>query len=169
MTTGHEFPRGAYSIALSQSAIREALDYDLETGVFVRKTSNRYGQRADYYDEDKGYMFVFVLGFRVPAHVLAWFYVHGEWRQIDHKDQCKGNNWITNLRPATSAQNAANQGVRITNLLGVKGVQRKNSRYRAYITVNYKYIHLGMFNTIEEAVDARKIAEDRYFGEFKPE
>ena len=34
--------------------------------------------------------------------------------------------------------------------------------YRAYITVNRKQIHLGIFPTLEEAIRARKAAEEKY-------
>lgn len=48
---------------------------------------------------------------------------------------------------------------------GQKGVsyQKKLGTYRAYITINRKQIHLGSFATIEEAVKARKAAEEKYF------
>ena len=48
---------------------------------------------------------------------------------------------------------------------GQKGVsyQKKFGTYRAYITINRKQIHLGSFPTIEEAVKARKVAEEKYF------
>lgn len=49
---------------------------------------------------------------------------------------------------------------------GHKGVsyQKKLGTYRAYITINRKQIHLGSFPTIEEAIKARKAAEEKYFG-----
>lgn len=37
---------------------------------------------------------------------------------------------------------------------------------RAFITVNKKYIHLGSFNTKDEAILARRKAEEKYFGEY---
>lgn len=48
---------------------------------------------------------------------------------------------------------------------GYKGVsyQKKLGTYRAYITINRKQIHLGSFPTIEEAIKARKAAEEKYF------
>lgn len=48
---------------------------------------------------------------------------------------------------------------------GHKGVSYmpKYGTYRAYITVNRKQIHLGTFANIDDAIAARKAAEDRYF------
>lgn len=97
---------------------------------------------------------------------MIWFYVHGIWTRIDHKDQIRIHNALNNLRPANRSQNAANQSVRITNLLGVKGVQQRGDKFRAYITVDYKTLHLGTFNTIGEAKNARREAAIKHFGEF---
>ena len=42
--------------------------------------------------------------------------------------------------------------------------------YRAYITVNKKWIHLGIFNNLEEAIIVRLKAELKYFGiDFAPQ
>lgn len=50
------------------------------------------------------------------------------------------------------------------NATGVKGVSvRPNGRYTAKIWFQRKEIHLGTFDTLEEAAQARKEAEDKYF------
>lgn len=36
-------------------------------------------------------------------------------------------------------------------------------KYRAYITVDRRQIHIGTFKKLEDAVKARKNAEERYF------
>lgn len=49
-----------------------------------------------------------------------------------------------------------------------KGVARRrdNGRYRAYIRVNKKLIHLGHFHTALEAAKCYNKAAEKYFGEF---
>jgi len=51
------------------------------------------------------------------------------------------------------------------NTSGVRGVKRigKTNKFRATISFQGKIIHLGCFNTIQEAAKARKVAEDEYF------
>ena len=46
----------------------------------------------------------------------------------------------------------------------IKDIQlyKENNKYSAAITINYKAKHLGYFNTFEEAVVARKEAEELY-------
>jgi hypothetical protein len=46
---------------------------------------------------------------------------------------------------------------------GITGVSAWGDKYRAYITVDRKQIHLGIFEKLEDAVKARKNAEERYF------
>jgi len=56
------------------------------------------------------------------------------------------------------------------NSTGVKGVSYYDgNRYRAAITFKRKQYHLGVFNTLEEAAEARRIAEKKLFGEFLKE
>lgn len=50
--------------------------------------------------------------------------------------------------------------------LGIKGVYlRPSGRYESKIKIYGKIIHLGTFNTIEEAAAARKAAELKYYGQ----
>ena len=55
------------------------------------------------------------------------------------------------------------------NTSGHKGVSWDKSRNKwyAYITVNYKLINLGRFSILEDAIEARKKAEIKYFGEYR--
>ncbi len=49
----------------------------------------------------------------------------------------------------------------------VNGVsQRKDGRYRAYLNFRRKQYHLGLYDTIEEAIAARKEGERKIFGEY---
>jgi hypothetical protein len=72
------------------------------------------------------------------------------------------------LRFCTHSQNIANDGPRINNKLGVKGIDfiKKTGKYRATIRVNYKKIHIESFNTLKEAAIAWNEASRKYFGEF---
>lgn len=45
----------------------------------------------------------------------------------------------------------------------VKGVSKTKHGYRAYINVARKQIHLGSFDTLEEAKQARILAEEKYY------
>ena len=50
---------------------------------------------------------------------------------------------------------------------GHKGIsQYPDGRYRAYIYFKRKQYHLGIYDTLQQAVEARKIAEEKIYGGF---
>lgn len=78
------------------------------------------------------------------------------------------DNRKSNLRICTSQENNMNSALSINNTSGVTGVtwHKRDMVWQARIKVNYKYIHLGYFEKFEDAIKARKEAEERYFGEY---
>lgn len=84
----------------------------------------------------------------------------------DHIDGDGLNNQKSNLRICTSAQNQANSTIRKDNTTGYKGVSFKQGKYHATISANCKQIHLGVFETKEEARDAYLKASKKYHKEF---
>lgn len=89
---------------------------------------------------------------------------------VDHIDCDKLNNRRSNLRLTTPAGNVWNQPRRRTNKTGFKGVyvqvECNRTWYRAALVVEGKRIHLGLFNTPEEAHAAYCEAAKKYHGEF---
>lgn len=86
----------------------------------------------------------------------------------EHKDRNGLNNTRENLRIATNSQNQANMRLKKNNTSGYKGVsfRKEERKWEAYIKVNRKRIHLGNFESAEEANQAYKDAAKTYFGEF---
>lgn len=87
---------------------------------------------------------------------------------VDHIDGNGLNNNICNLRHATSSQNAMNRSIRNDNSSGVVGVSwnSREKKFLACISINKKLKVLGYFNKKEEAIKARKSAEEKYYAEF---
>lgn len=85
-----------------------------------------------------------------------------------HGKETRYDNRKSNLREATHSQNNMNKGLQSNNTSGVVGVgwYSKTNKWRAHIMVDRKFIHLGLFDSFENAVKARKEAEEKYFGEF---
>jgi hypothetical protein len=91
--------------------------------------------------------------------------------RVDHKDGDGLNNQKENLRVATRAQNAANQRLRSDSTSKYKGVYEKKigknrKRWKAYIRVQGKHVHLGCFATAKQAALAYDAAAVVMFGEF---
>jgi hypothetical protein len=155
---------GAGMTRLTADDVRALLDYDPETGVFTWKAR---GTVAGC--ESRGYLVIRIGRTTQRAHRLAWLLTYGEWpSQIDHRDGNRSNNAISNLRLASTAQNSQNAKLRADSSTGFKGVSVCNftGRFRAYINVDNKRVHLGRFNTAEEAGEAYKAAALKHFGEF---
>ena len=87
---------------------------------------------------------------------------------IDHIDNNPENNREDNLRWCSTAQNNYNTKIPKSNTSGVKGVSQNSnkSKWIAQIVFQGKSIHLGSFNTIEEATKARQKKSNELFGEF---
>ena len=164
--------------------VRELLDYDAETGVFVWRPrpremfpderaskiwNTRYAGASAGTNSALGYRVIAIAQVEYLAHRLAWLYVHGEPMPsvLDHMDGDPSNNRIANLRAALQRQNIANAKLRDDNTTGAKGVHRqRNGRFFARVTVGGVLHHLGTFDTVEEAAEARRDGAARLHGKF---
>ncbi len=155
----------------TQSQLKERLHYDPETGLFtwIKVLSNyvKTGSVAGT-DSGHGYIKIGILGGSCYAHRLAWFYVHGVWpHEIDHTNRIRSDNRLSNLRSCTRSQNACNSHTNKRTVHDLpKGVHAARDKFKAVINCNCKEIHLGTFDTVEEANKARLAAVDRYHVEF---
>lgn len=162
-------------MTLTQERLKELLHYDPETGVFTW-LEDRGGRKAgDIAGCKKRTYNVISVDDRIyRAHLLAWFYMTGEWPKpfLDHKDTDKHNNAFSNLRIATKSQNMANVGLIKTNNSGLKGVSRYRAGdaygkpWQAGISKDGKQIHIGHFATKEQAHAAYVAKSQELFGEF---
>lgn len=83
---------------------------------------------------------------------------------VDHVNGDKLDNRKLNLRICNISQNNANCHTK--NKGGYKGVGCIGKKFRASISINGKFLHLGMFDTKELAAKAYNVAAIKQFGEF---
>lgn len=158
---------------LTQGRLKQVLDYDPETGIFIRKLARGnlklIGKPTSSKPRPNGYLCIRVDGKLYYAHRLAWLYWYGKMpRSLDHRDRDRTNNRIENLRKANSSQNRMNTAVAKNNTSGVKGVswEVKRKAYRAQISKNGKKMMLGYFSDVASAAAAYKKEAARLFGDF---
>ena len=123
---------------------------------------------AWYIDRD-GYVLSSIKGGTVKLHHLVLGYTIDNDKDIvvDHKNHVTSDNRKSNLRVCNNFQNAMNHKLSIRNKTGYAGVSKTaKGKYRASITANGKCMHLGQYDNLEDAVMARKRAEEQYHGEF---
>ena len=95
----------------------------------------------------------------------------GHEKDVDHIDNDKLNNRMSNLRKCSSKENKRNCPVRCDNKSGVTGVYWRDDskKWRVYIKYEDKKTNIGHFDNKDDAIRARVQAEMKYFGEFAPQ
>ena len=157
---------------LTQEYLKEALDYDSETGDFtwrvrpenhfktlsaMRWTNSRFSGKAAGCVSNIGYIAIKISGKSFGGQRLAWLYSHGIlWDgDIDHINGDPLDNRLENLRAGSKSENQQNQkrphGKTKSGFLGV--IAQRN-KFVSIITTNRVRIYLGIFNTAIEAHNA---------------
>ena len=151
---------------LTAEFVRSALHYDPETGAITRASSagNRLGGTVASSVSCGGYLRVSISGSRVLCHRLAFLWMTGHWPcgVIDHINGIKTDNRWANLRDVSHSVNCQNQRrAKCRTASGMLGVYLLKDRPKAAIFVDGKQIHLGTFDTKEQAYAAYVEAKRR--------
>ena len=88
----------------------------------------------------------------------------------DHIDRNPLNNIKANFRVATKSQQCINRNKFKNNTSGFTGVswRKREQKWCAYVQINGKTKSIGYYNSKEDAIKARHVAEEKYYGEFAP-
>ena len=150
-----------------------ALNLTSPSGLIWKKlTSNRAKLNSVAGSHNgNGYWVIRFLNKKYYAHRIVYYMYYkqdpGDY-DIDHIDHNKCNNDPLNLRLATRSQNMANTPLKVTNVNGLKGIvwDKNKCKWSAQITVNYKHLNLGYFDTKEQAHIIYLNEAKKYFKEY---
>ena len=166
---GHLCPKCKTTVGLTldQNNVRKFFLYDPISGKLTWRlpTFNNYVGEEVTSISKQGY---YVVNFnKIPrlVHRIIWLYQTGYLpEQVDHIDHDRTNNKWDNLREVSNTENSKNTSVSKNSSTKINGVSFMKSRnkYRASITVNRKQIHLGLFDDIASAIQARADADIKY-------
>ena len=145
---------------LTQDIVKSKLKYDLETGVFTRWVEKHKRFDIAGGQQQNGYIYIKINNILYKAHRIAWLYVYGVLpdADIDHINQIKNDNRLCNLRCVTRSENQLNRGKRKDNTSCFTGIvfHKASSKWAANISKNKKRIHLGLFDSKQDAIEKRK-------------
>jgi hypothetical protein len=87
---------------------------------------------------------------------------------VDHISRINSDNRKQNLRITTTAKNSLNRGGWYKNKIGVSGISWRNdtNKWRVRIGLDYIEINIGQYDNLEDAIEARKNAEKKYYGDY---
>lgn len=152
---------------INQAFMQKFFTYEPTTGELIarlpthqRKVGSVCGVIGSH-----GYLATSIQGYGYLNHRLIWLYMTGKLpHQIDHINHDRLDNRWENLREVNNTDNTRNTGLSKNSKTKVNGVSYvpRLDKYRAYITVKRKHIHLGVFDSIEDAIAARKAADTKY-------
>jgi hypothetical protein len=163
--------------------LRECLDVDYETGTLYWKVrpeshfssergmkifNTRFsGKPAGTKNSCYGYYSVLFRTRRVQSHIIIFAmkncrYPEG---QLDHINGVRDDNRLQNLREVDNSENHRNMKLFRTSTSGCPGVSwdKKNKKWKVQIRTKEKWIHLGRYQKIEDAICAR-ISANRDYG-----
>lgn len=154
------------------ATLHRLVRYEGETGrIYWRQRDNvpswnatYAGREAGTLNKATGYVSVGLLGQRYQAHrIIMALSLGRDPTLIDHINGNRSDNRLENMREASASENSRNQRVRVNNSSGVTGVvlEKQTGRWRAQIKNLGKCHHLGSFGSFDEAVAARKAAEQQ--------
>lgn len=146
---------------ITQEYVKEVFGYDEQKGILIRKKHPRWGTNYNrpvgIVPSSHGYGRVFIGDIECSAHQVIWLWVYGTYAaEIDHIDNDRMNNRISNLREASRLENMHNKTMYSNNTSSFPGVgwHSRDKVWAARIQVGGKRIHLGYFDDINDAITA---------------
>ena len=155
----YEFSSDGYVIGYTNNTnkqfIFDADDYEKVSKYHWYEETNGYIRSSSKKKENRFHLHRLIMGF--PDDI-----------NIDHINHDTFDNRKSNLRIATTSQNAMNRVIASNNTSGVTGVVwlKNEKKWKAEIKVDDKTIYLGAYKKFKDAVCVRKEAEEKYFGEY---
>lgn len=133
----------------------KAIDNEKRRIAYCEKWNRRFANKLAFTTTMKsGYKQGAIFCKLYNAHRIIWLYMTGEWPdQVDHKNGIRDDNRWENLQNVTKRENGKNQKKRSHNTSGFTGVvyHKRDSNWKAQISINGKPKSIGTFATKEEA------------------
>lgn len=147
-----------------QLELEKSSYFDIKFGHFIRikvvKGYNKLGESG--VTTSYGYRVISIKTFKIRRSHLVYLWFTGDLpktkEEIDHIDGNPSNDSPSNLRLVSRELNCRNTRKKCHNTSGYTGVywNKNTAKWRALAFKNGLQIHLGLFNRIEDAYEARQ-------------
>lgn len=149
---------------LTQQRLQELFTYDPDTGLFERKIRRGpapAGAIASRKNRD-GYCRTSVDGEEYLCHRLAFLYMTGTMpvEEVDHINHVRDDNRWINLRQVSRGENCTNKARYRNSSRPAPGVAFRDGSWIATIWKDSKPIHIGSFVRLDDAIHARRKAQE---------
>ena len=140
-----------FFIMITQYRLKELLDYNPETWIFIWKRTNAIAGHAD---KINGYVVIWIDKKKYRAHRLVWLYMYWKFPEqlIDHINGIKTDNRLVNLRDISNRDNLQNKAryrrgnSDLPTWVQIIRYKGEISSYKADWNDNGKVIHWPAFN-----------------------
>lgn len=155
----YEFSNDGYVIGYTSNTRKQFIfdidDYEKVSKYHWYEETNGYIRSSSKKKENRFHIHRLIMGF--PDGI-----------GIDHINHNILDNRKSNLRAATTSQNAMNRIKGSNNTSGTSGVVwvKSRNKWKSQIKFNNQLIFLGEYDKFEDAEKRRKQAEEEYFGKY---
>lgn len=178
---GHTSSCGCYAKEVASKVNRKYNKYDLsgEYGIGYDSKGREFYFDLEDYNKIKDYCWCINTQGYVVANIWKnnkndmilmhrLIFDFPENMDVDHKhgETSRNDNRKSNIRIVEHKDNLKNVGIRSNNTSGATGVNFYKGKWVARINANGISKYLGRFDSFEDAIAARKEAEEKYFGEY---
>lgn len=159
-------------------AFKAKFNYNSETGEITNiRTGRQYLRLNKKGYRESIYLIVDHIEYRVLYHRLCWFLYYNEVipnkMQIDHIDNVKTNNTISNLRIVLNEENIKKKAIYKSNTTGLKGVSISRdishgkvfNYFTSTVSIQSKCFKIGRFKKKEDAAMCYDSAVRYYNGD----
>ncbi len=124
---------------------------------FNRWNPRNSGNVAGCKNNSDGYVEVSLNGIKYKVHRIIYKMHTGiEPDVIDHKNRVRWDNRFENLRSGTHLENCQNRTISKRNSSGHTNIYHRNYGWEVIVRHKQKAINLGIYATLEEAVQIKK-------------
>ena len=152
---------------VTQDELKKWFKYEPTTGKWLYRVTTRYGEAGSIATSvhNGGYSTIRVGKTDYLVHRMCFLYMLGYLPdQVDHINHIRDDNRWDNLREVNNKINHQNESLSSNSTTGILGVaiHKPTNKYRAYIMVDKKHIHLGLYDSLKEAKLSRERANIKY-------